>query len=629
MRKRCTCRYTRTLSKALTIALTFSLSSVLTLTSTGTLAESKNGPVHGISMHGDLKYPADFTHFDYTNPNAPKGGKLKLSALGTTFDTLNPYTLKGNAAAGLGYLYDSMLVSSSDEAFSEYGLLAQSMEIAADDSWVLFNIRPEAKWHDGKSITADDVVFTFNTLMKKGHPRFRFYYSSVDRAEKLNDHQVKYHFKEGHNRELPLIVGQLPVLPKHYWEGKEFDKTTLETPLGSGPYKIKNFEPGRFVIYERVEDYWAADLAVNKGRYNFAEQQYDYYRDGTVALEAFKSGAYDFRRENIAKQWATGYDQKVIDSGKMIKETVDHEIPTGMQAFVMNQRRSLFEDAKVRQALAYAFDFEWTNKKLFYGQYARTKSFFSNSELASSGLPSPEELAILEPYRGQIPDEVFTQAYEPPATSGDGKIRKNLKQAHTLLKQAGWNIARDGANKGKLVKDGQVFSFELLLSSPAWERITLPFAKNLERLGIEAKIRMVDSSQYQERLESFDYDIVVDVIGQSLSPGNEQRDFWSSASADRKGSRNRAGIKNPVIDELIENVIAAKDRQDLIMSTRALDRVLLWNHYVIPNWHVRNFRLAYWNKFGKPDINPKYGLGIDAWWYDESKAQELEQAQGE
>lgn len=604
------------------------LVAVIAILAVGWMNHAQAEPQYGISLHGDLKYDKSFTHFDYINPNAPKGGTIKLSALGTSFDTLNPYTLKGNAAAGLSDVYDNMMTSSEDEAFSEYGLLAESLEVAEDNSWVIFNLRPEAKWHDGKPITADDVVFTFSTLMEQGHPRYRFYYDSVDRVEKLGTHKVKYYFKEGNNNELPLIVGQLPVLPKHYWESRDFSKTTLEPPLGSGPYKIKDFEPGRYISFERVKNYWGANLPVNKGKHNFDTKRIDYYRDGVVALEAFKAGAYDFRAENASKFWATGYDQSQIDKGLIIKEVVGHEIPTGMQAFVMNLRRPLFADPRVREALAYAFDFEWTNENLFYGQYSRTKSFFSNSELASSGLPSPAELKILAPYRGKISDNVFTQSYQPPATAGDGKIRNNLKQAIALLKEAGWNVARDGEHKGQLVKDGEIFSFELLLNQPIWERVALPFVKNLSRLGIEAKLRMVDSVQYAEREESFDYDMIVDVFGQSLSPGNEQRDFWSSKSADRNGSKNTAGVKDPVVDELIEGVIASKDRQDLINHTRALDRVLLWKHIVIPHWHIRNFRLAYWNKFGKPAMTPKYGLGFDGWWYDDEKANKLSSVQG-
>ncbi len=612
------------MSKAIS-AILIAVAAILAI---GWMNQAKADVQHGISLHGDLKYSKDFTHFDYINPNAPKGGTLKLSALGTSFDTLNPYTLKGNPAAGLSDVYDRMMVSSEDEAFSEYGLLAESLEVADDSSWVIFNLRPEAKWHDGKPITADDVVFTFSTLMEQGHPRYRFYYASVDRVEKLNSHSVKYFFKAGENRELPLIVGQLPVLPKHYWENRDFSKTTLEPPVGSGPYKVKDFEPGRHITYERVEDYWGANLPVNKGKHNFDTKHIDYYRDGVVALEAFKAGAYDFRAENTSKFWATGYDQAQIDKGLIVKEVVDHEIPTGMQAFVMNLRRPLFQDDRVRQALAYAFDFEWTNKNLFYGQYSRTKSFFSNSELASSGLPSAAELEILEPFRDKINEAVFTTAYEPPVTAGDGQIRNNLKQALALLKQAGWTIARDGENKGMLVKDGSTFSFEILLNQPIWERIALPYVKNLKRIGIEAKVRMVDSVQFAERDENFDFDMIVDVFGQSLSPGNEQRDFWSSESADRSGSRNSAGLKDPVVDALVEQVIAAKDRDTLVTTTRALDRVLLWKHIVVPHWHIRNFRLAYWNKFGKPENTPKYGLGFDGWWVDQDNANKLSSLKG-
>ncbi|MCW8884149.1 MAG: extracellular solute-binding protein [Motiliproteus sp.] len=584
---------------------------------------------HGIAMHGDLKYGPDFTHFEYANPDAPKGGKVRLSAIGTAFDNLNPFILKGNAAAASDSPYESLTTRSNDEAFSEYGLIAESVEMPNDRSWVIFNIRPEARWHDGKPITADDVVFSLDTLKEKGHPRFRFYYAGVEKAEKLGERRVKFFFGGPENRELPLIVGQLPILPKHYWQDRDFSKTTLEPPLGSGAYKISKFEPGRFITYERVKDHWAKDLPINKGQHNFDEIRYDYYRDATVALEAFKAGEYDWRYENVSKFWATGYDPSLVDDGLMIKEEVGNERPTGMQAFIYNLRRPLFQDPRVRQALAYAFDFEWTNKNLFYGQYSRTKSYFSNSELASTDLPQGKELKILEPYRGRIPEEVFTQPYLPPTTEGNGKIRSNLKQAFVLLKQAGWKIAKKGPNKGKLVNaQGELFQFEILLNSPVWERIVLPYVKNLKRLGIQAKVRSVDSAQYQERNETFDFDMVVDVFGQSLSPGNEQLDYWSSDAAKRTGSRNTAGISDEVIDELVNRVITATDRESLVIATRALDRVLLWNHYVIPHWHIRNFRLIYWNKFSKPAITPKYDIGFESWWLDSDKEAALRMKQG-
>lgn len=575
---------------------------------------------HALAMHGKPKYGPGFTHFDYVNPDAPKGGEVRLHAIGT-FDTLNGFNLKGVKAVGLGGLYDTLLTGSEDEAFTEYGLLAETVEVPEDRSWVAFTLRKEARWHDGRPVTVEDVIFSLETLKAKGHPFYRAYYASVTAAEAAGKRRVKFTFTGGENRELPLIVGQLPVIPKHYWEGRDFEKTTLESPLGSGPYRIEEIDPGRSITYALVEDYWGRDLPVNRGRHNFERLRYDYYRDATVALEAFKGSEYDFREENVSKQWAAGYDIPAVRSGLIRKEEIRHQRPTGMQAFIYNIRRPIFQDREVRDALAYAFDFEWANRTLFYGQYTRTRSFFSNSELASSGLPGPGELAVLEPYREKIPSEVFEKEYRPPSTDGSGRIRKNLGRAMALLGEAGWEM-----RKGKLVKSktGEAFNFEILLNSPTWERIALPFKKNLGRLGIEVKVRTVDAAQYQKRVESFDFDMIVDVFGQSLSPGNEQRDYWSSAAADAPGSRNTIGIRDPVVDELIDLVIAAPDRESLVARTRALDRVLLWGKYVIPHWHIQSYRVAYWDKFGRPDLVPKYALGFSAWWIDEEKARALE-----
>ncbi len=569
-------------------------------------------PFHGVAMHGKPKYGPLFSHFDYVNPNAPKGGNVRLNAIGT-FDNLNAFTLKGVPAVGLGSLHDTLLTSSSDEAFSEYGLLAESIEMPKDRSWVAFNLRKEARWHDGVPVTVDDVIFSLRILKTKGHPFYRAYFASVSKAEKAGDRRVKFTFSGSENRELPLITGQLPILPKHYWEDRQFDKTTLEPPLGSGPYRIQTFQPGRTITYARVHDYWGKDLPVNRGRHNFDRIRYDYYRDATVALEAFKAGEYDFRLENSSKDWATAYNVPAVREGLIQKKLIPHERPTGMQAYVFNLRKPRFQDPRVRQALSYAFDFEWTNQNLVYGQYTRSPSFFSNSELASRGLPSPEELKILEPFRGKVPPEVFTKEYHPPSTLGEGRIRSNLRKAIKLLNEAGW-VFKDR----KLVnqKTGEPFSFEILLQQPTWERISLPLAKNLERLGIDARVRTVDAAQYQKRVEEFDFDMIVDVFSQSLSPGNEQRDFWSSAAAAEPGSRNTIGIKDPTVDALIDLVISAPDRESLIHRTRALDRVLLWGHYVIPHWHIQSFRVAYWDKFGLPKVTPKYDLGFDTWWVD-------------
>jgi microcin C transport system substrate-binding protein len=570
-------------------------------------------PMHGIAMHGDLKYPVDFKHFDGVNPDAPKGGELKEAEIGG-WDSLHPFIVKGDVAAGADLPFETLMAPSPDEAFSAYGLIAESIEVPPDRSWVIFNLRPKARWHDGKPITADDVVFSFDIQKAKGHPRFRFYYAAVDKVEKLGERRVRFNFKPGDNRELPLILGQMHVLPKHYWQSRDFGATTLEPPLGSGPYKVGAFEPSRYIVLERVKDYWGADLPVRRGYHNFDRIRYDSYRDTTVALEAFKAGEYDWRSENEARKWATAYeDWPALKTGKGIKQAFPSKRPAGMQAFAYNLRRPLFQDPRVRRALAHAFDFEWTNKTLFYGQYTRTQSYFANSELAATGLPGPDELKVLEPLRDQIPPEVFTETYQTPATGPDG-IRPNLRKAMALLEEAGWRVV-----DGKLTKDGEPFSFEILLSQPVWERITLPFTRNLARLGIEASVRTVDSAQYKNRLDHYDFDMVVNVWGESNSPGNEQLGFWGSESADLSGSQNLGGIKNPAIDKLVDLVIAAPDRASLVARTRALDRVLLWNHYVIPQWHLAMDRLAWWDKFGHPPIDKEHGADINSWWAKEAK----------
>ncbi|MFQ5520343.1 MAG: extracellular solute-binding protein [Candidatus Methylomirabilia bacterium] len=577
---------------------------------------------HGLSMYGDLKYGPRFKHFEYVNPNAPKGGKIKLAAIGT-FDTLNPFILRGVAAAGLDGVFETLTASSADEAFAQYGLIAETIETPADRSWVAYTLRPEARFHDGTPITVDDLIWTFETLKTKGHPFFRTYYAQVIRAEKVGARKVKFIFGKGDNRELPLIVGQMRVLSKAYWSTREFEKTTLEPPLGSGPYRVESVDPGRSITYRRVKDYWGARLPVNVGRDNFDTIRFDYYRDTTVALEAFKAGHYDFRPENVAKNWATAYTGPAVRQGLIKKEKIKNQVPTGMQAYVFNERRPIFKDRRVRQALAYAFDFEWTNKHLFYGAYTRTKSYFSNSELASRGLPELGELKVLEPLRGKVPDEVFAREYQPPSTDGSGNIRGNLREALRLLAAAGWTV-----KGGRLANAGVPMQFEILSNDPSFERIALPFAKNLERLGITARVRTVDTAQYQNRIDNFDFDITVWVWGQSLSPGNEQRDFWHSETADLPGSRNLAGIKDPVVDRLIELVISAADRESLVARTRALDRVLLWGHHVIPHWHIQAYRVAYWDKFSRPAISPKYALGFDTWWVDPKKEAELVRRKG-
>jgi microcin C transport system substrate-binding protein len=576
---------------------------------------------HAIAMHGEPKYGPDFTHFDYVNPDAPKGGTLRLAERGT-FDSFNRFIPKGTP--GRTSSIESLMDGSGDEPFTMYGLIAESMEWPEDRSWVAFTLRPEARWHDGEPITVEDVIWSFETLKTKGHPFYRFYYGSVATAEKVGERKVKFSFSEAGNRELPLIMGQLEVLPKHYWEaeGREFEATTLEPPLGSGPYRVVNFEAGRHIVLERVEDYWGKDLPVNRGQNNFDRIRYDYYRDETAIRLALKSGDIDYREENQAKAWALEYDVPAVRDGWLNKVEIPHQRPSGMAAFVMNIRRTVFRDPLVRRALAFAFDFEWTNRNIFFGQYSRTESFFSNSELAATGLPEGEELEILERYRGRIPDEVFTTVYTAPSTDGLGWPRENLERAFELFAEAGWLV-----EDLKLVnaETKQPMTFEILYASPDLERVVLPFIRNLKRLGIDVRPRLVDPSQYINRLRSFDFDMILSGWGESESPGNEQRDFWSSSAADSPASRNRIGIKDPVIDELIELLIVAPTRESLIARTRALDRVLLWNHFVIPNWHLQKQRILYWDKFSRPEQLAKFGTSTTLWWFDPVKAARLEQ----
>ena len=575
---------------------------------------------HAFAMHGKPKYGENFKHFEYVNPLAPKGGKLINEAMGT-FDSFNPFILKGVKAAGLGLIYDSLMVGSSDEAFTNYGLIAESIIVPEDRSSVSFNLNPDAKWHDGKPISVDDVIWTFNTLISEGHPSFKIYYRDVELVEQTGKRQVTFRFPKSTNRELPLILGQMTILPKHYWEGQNFKKTTLKPPLGSGAYRIKNFEAGRSISYERVKHYWATDLPVNKGQSNFDEISYEYYRDRDVATEAFKSGAFDLRAENQSKRWATAYDFPALKEGKVKKILIPHERPTGMQGFVFNTRKDFFSDPKVRLAINYAWDFEWTNKTLMYNAYKRTNSYFSNSELSSSGtLPEGEELKILQKFKRQVPKQVFDEVYKAPQTDGSGNNRKNLRLALKLLREAGWAV-----KDGKLVnRNGIPLKFELLIAYPSIERLALPLKQSLKRLGIEMSLRTVDVAQYQQRVDTFDFDMIVSSFGQSLSPGNEQRDFWHSTNADRPGSRNLIGIKEPAIDKLVELVIESPDRESLIFRTRALDRVLLWNHYVIPHFHLQASRLVFWNIFGRPKNVAKYSSGFpNTWWLDIAKEKEV------
>jgi microcin C transport system substrate-binding protein len=603
------------------------LAATLAVTMGGTVLAREPTPVHGIAMHGDLKYGPDFEHFEYADPAAPKGGSITYSAIGT-FDSLNPFILRGQPAAGVGVVFETLTTRSNDEAFSEYGLLAETIEMPEDRSWVAFTLRPEARWHDGEPVTVEDVIWSLEAIKTMGHPFYRAYYANVTSAEADGERRVKFSFDGAVNRELPLIVGQMPILPKHYWEGRDFEASTLEPPLGSGPYRIFRVDPGRSITYERVADYWGADIPVNEGRFNYDAIRYEYFRDSNVALEAFKAGQYDFRVENTARLWATAYTGPGVDAGLIKREEIRDESGTGLQGYVFNTRRPMFQDPRVRAALAYAFDFEWSNHTLFFDQYERSYSYFSNTELAATDLPDERELALLEPFRDQLPIEVFTSVYQPPSTDGSGELRGNLRTAFEMLQEAGWEVDR---STRKLVnaETGQPMRFEILLVNPAFERITGPFLRNLERLGIDATMRTVDTAQYQNRMDDFDFDMAVAVWGQSLSPGNEQRDFWSCEAARTPGSRNLAGICDPVVDHLINAVIEAEDRESLVAATRALDRVLLHGYYVIPHWYSPVTRVAYWDKLDRPDIDPRYGLDLFAWWVDPAKAERVARRQGD
>ena len=574
--------------------------------------------------------PAGYKHFDWANPDAPKGGTVRQSVLGT-FDNLNPFTIKGQAAAGLGEVFDSLMEQSPDEPSTEYALVAEWVSLPDDFSSVTFKIRDGAHFHDGKPITVDDVIFSMEAV-KAADDRRRFYWKNVLKGEKTGEGEVTFKFDVKGNRELPFIVGQLPILPKHYWEGKAADgtprdvtKTTVEPPLGSGPYKVKTFEIGRTITYERVKDYWAEKLPVAAGQNNFDEMIFEFARDETGPFEEFKSGRLDVWPENTAADWATRYDFDAIKKGYVKKELLPHHQVAGMQAFVFNLRKKQFQDPRVRRAFAQTFNFEAANKSRFYGAYVRSQSFFDNSELAARGLPEGRELEILKTVEKDVPPEVFTTPWRSPEAPSDGDHRKNMGESFKLLQAAGWT-AKDGVLRNSA---GETLDAEFLLVQPNFEPIVLPYIADLKKLGVNATLRTVDSSQYKGRTDQFNFDIVVDSFGQSHSPGNEQRDNWGSAAADKIGSNNSIGIKNPAIDKLIDQVIFAKDRPDLVAATRALDRVLLWNYYVVPQWHFPFVRIATWDVFGRSATLPaQVPVYLKSWWIDPAKVQALAAVRG-
>jgi microcin C transport system substrate-binding protein len=585
---------------------------------------------HAVSLIGTPEYGPDFQHFNWVNPDAPKGGRVRRWALGT-FDSLNPFTVKGSAAIAVPLIYDTLMSQSPDEPTASYGLIAEWLAYPDDYSSAVVQLRPEARFHDGTPVTPEDVIFSLESL-KAVSPREAFYYKDVDKAEKTGPNQVTFTFKVKGNRELPIIIGELFVLPKHYYEAigtdgekRDLSKTSLEIPLGSGPYRIKEVDAGRSITYERVKDWWAKDLPVAKGQWNFDELKFVYYRDRTPAFEAFKAGELDYWPENSAKYWTTAYDFDAVTRGLIKLERLPVKSVAPMQAFAFNIRRPQFQDPRVRHAFNLAFDFEWANKNLFYDQYVRVGSYFDNSELKASGLPHGRELEILNEVRNEVPHGVFTSEWKNPVNASPQDVRRHLSEAAKLLAEAGWT-AKDGVLTNP---QGVELTAEFLLVQPDLDRLVLPYKATLEKLGVRASVRIVDTSQYERRENNFDFDIIVTTFQQSESPGNEQRDFWGSEAADREGSRNVIGIKNKAVDTLIDRIILSKDRADLVAATRAIDRVLLWNYYVVPQHHFPFERLALWDFYRRPAKLPARAVSfLRVWWYDGAAAKRIADLKG-
>jgi microcin C transport system substrate-binding protein len=580
-------------------------------------------PRHGLSIFGELKYGPDFQHFDYVNPAAPKGGRMVTMGTGgaNTYDTLNQYILKGDAAQGLDFLFDSLMVRAQDEPDAVYGLIAKSADVAPDGLSVTFKLRPEAKFADGTPLTAADVIYSFTALKEKGHPAISMTLHDVVSAEALDPETVRYTFKGTLTRDLPIILAQLPVLSKAYYSKQPFEETSLKPPLGSGPYKIKDFKPGTYITYTRREDYWAKDLPVNRGRYNFDEIRYDYYRDRNIELEALLSGQFDFREEFSSGAWATRYDIPAVREGRLITVVLPDQRPSGAQGYFINTRRDKLKDPRVREALDLVFDFQWSNKKLFYSLYKRTTSYFENSDMKASGKPSPEELALLEPFKDKLSPEVFGEPYTPPVTDGSGNNRDNLKKARDLLIAAGWTPGPDHMLHNA---KGETLTIEFLEFEAMFERITVPYTDNLKRIGVDASFRLIDPAQYERRVKSFDFDVTTQRYSLRLTPGVELKSYWGSEAAKIDGSLNLPGINDPVVDALIDKAMAAKSRAELVTAMRAIDRVLRAGHYWVPQWYKASYSIAYWNKFSRPAVQPKYDAGVlDTWWFDSKKAEAL------
>jgi microcin C transport system substrate-binding protein len=596
---------------------------VLTTVAAPAHAVVRGKPVHGLALYGEPKVGPNES-FSYNNVNAPKGGVLRLAAPAPTFDTLNSFSMKGVSAAGLTYLgtnsifVEGLTLSSEDEPFTQYCLLCETMEIGEDNTWIEYTLRAEARFHDGTSVTPEDVITSFNLLREKGMPAHRMYWSDVAKVEKTGPLKIKFTFKTATNSELALIIGQLPILNKNFWEAHDLAGSTLDVPVSTGPYKIDSFEPGRFISYKRDPNYWGKDLPITRGTYNFDEIRFEYFRDDTVAFEAFKTNAYDAVQENTARRWATGYDFPAATDGRVQKLVVRSGTPMYAQAFTFNLRRAKFADRRVRQALNYAFDFESLNKTIFYEQYKRIRSYWQNSDLEAKGLPSPEEVALLEPLRDKIPPEVFTQEFVQPTTAGDGNPRDNLLKAKQLLTEAGWDVV-NGVLTNK--KSGEAFTFELISTQSTLDRIILPWFQNLEKLGIKGSLRIIDASQIVNRMNDYDFDVTIGGVNNSLSPGNEQTEYWGADAADRPGSRNLSGVKDPAVDALITTMLSAKDRAALATTTKALDRVLTWNFYTGLQYGSEGDRFAYWSKLQHPERFPLQGVQSTAaiatnWWFD-------------
>ena len=606
-------------------------------------ARGQEGPVtrsHALAVLGKPALPADFPNFPYVNPDAPKGGSATLASVGT-FDSFNPFILRGTAAFGLanpwvilpggsgsgtsvGHVWESLLTGSADEGSVAYGHLAETVELPADKMWVAFELRPDARFSDGTPVSAEDVAWTYRTLLAQGRPSFRIQYADVADVVVEGPRRVVFRFKSNQNRDLPLMMGGLPVLPKHFFEGRDFSKPLTDAPIGSGPYRILGFELGRSVTYTRNPDWWAANRPTGKGTNNIDRVRIEYFRDGTVAMEAFKAGQIDVRSENVSKNWATAYDFPAVKAGQVIKQNFPHHLPNGIQGYAMNTRRGVFANRLVRQAMAEVFDFEWSNKTLFYGAYTRTKSYFSNSDLASSGLPAGDELALLEPFRASLPEAVFKSEFSLPSTDGSGNNRDQMRRALDLLREGGWTV-----KDRKLVDaKGQQMGFTILIDEPSLERPSLPYTQTLQKLGIDARVRVVDPAQYQRLTDDFDFDMIMVVYPQGDVPGNELRDYFSCAAAKAQGSMNVAGACDPVVDTLVEKVVTAQERSTVRSAARALDRVLLWNWYLVPNWGSLEFHVAWWDRFGRPDKPIRDGFSFDTWWVDPVKSAATDSARG-